>query len=118
MYKVCVFAGTTEGRELIRFLCAQGIRVTACVATDYGASLLKDVPGLKVTAGRLDRERMEAFFREKGYKVLAPEKYSFKEQLNYLWNCKAFAATVGQSLPAGRAVCAGQGPQKKPAGLG
>lgn len=67
---------------------------------------------------QVGEEKLEAFFREKGYRVLAPEKYSFKEQLNYLWNCKAFAATVGQSLPAGRAVCAGQGYQKKPAGLG
>ena len=33
MYKICVFAGTTEGRELIEFLSTQDVSVTACVAT-------------------------------------------------------------------------------------
>ena len=36
MYKLCVFAGTTEGRELVEFLCTQDVAVTACVATEYG----------------------------------------------------------------------------------
>ena len=56
MYKVCVFAGTTEGRELIRFLCAQGLRVTACVATEYGETLLEEAENLTVSAARLDRD--------------------------------------------------------------
>ena len=42
MYKLCVFAGTTEGRELIRFLAAQEVEVTACVATEYGETLLPE----------------------------------------------------------------------------
>lgn len=33
MYKLCVFGGTTEGRELVEFLNTQPCRVTACVAT-------------------------------------------------------------------------------------
>ena len=41
MYKFCVFAGTTEGRELVEFLAGQeDVSVTACVATDYGEALL------------------------------------------------------------------------------
>ena len=36
MYNICVFAGTTGGRELIEFLSAQNVSVTACVATEYG----------------------------------------------------------------------------------
>ena len=39
MNKVCVFAGTTEGRKLVEFLSGQPISVTACVATEYGESL-------------------------------------------------------------------------------
>ena len=34
MYKLCVFGGTTEGRELVEFLNTQPCRVTACVATE------------------------------------------------------------------------------------
>lgn len=44
---------------------------------------------------QVGEEKLEEFFREKGYRVLAPEKYSFKEQLNLLWNCKEFASTIG-----------------------
>ena len=36
MYKFCVFAGTTEGRELVSFLCGQGAEVVACAASEYG----------------------------------------------------------------------------------
>ena len=67
MYKVCVFAGTTEGRELIRFLCAQGLRVTACVATEYGETLLEEAENLTVSAARLDREDMAGLFRREGF---------------------------------------------------
>ena len=67
MYKVCVFAGTTEGRELIRFLCAQGLRVTACVATEYGETLLEEAENLTVSAARLDREDMAGLFRRESF---------------------------------------------------
>ena len=46
MYKLCVFAGTTEGRELIGLLAGQPVAVTACVATEYGESLLSPRAGL------------------------------------------------------------------------
>ena len=53
MYKICVFAGTTEGRELIEFLSEQDISVTACVATEYGETLLPNADNLTVSAKRL-----------------------------------------------------------------
>ena len=40
MYKLCVFAGTTEGRALVELLEGQPVAVTACVATEYGETLL------------------------------------------------------------------------------
>ena len=42
MYKLCVFGGTTEGRELVEFLNTQPCCVTACVATEYGQTLLPE----------------------------------------------------------------------------
>ena len=45
MYKICVFGGTTEGRELVEFLNAQPCEVTACVATEYGQALLPEAEG-------------------------------------------------------------------------
>ncbi len=66
MYKICVFAGTTEGRELIEFLTAQPVAVTACVATQYGEMLLPPAENLTVSAVRLTAEDMaELFARER-----------------------------------------------------
>lgn len=53
MYKICIFAGTTEGRELVEYLSAQPVAVTACVATEYGETLLPAAENLTVLAGRL-----------------------------------------------------------------
>ena len=53
MYKICVFAGTTEGRELVEFLTAQNVSVTACVATEYGQTLLSPADNLTISAKRL-----------------------------------------------------------------
>ena len=45
MPKLCVFAGTTEGREIAEFLAEQSADVTVCVATEYGETLLEETPG-------------------------------------------------------------------------
>lgn len=63
MYKAVVFAGTTEGYEICRFLSENGIPVFACVATEYGCRSLKENDCLKVQAGRLSEEDMEKLFR-------------------------------------------------------
>ena len=66
MYKLCVFAGTTEGRELVEFLFGQPISVTACVATEYGETLLTPAANLTVSAQRLTQAEMaELFCRER-----------------------------------------------------
>ncbi len=62
MYKLCVFAGTTEGRKLVEFLSGQPVQVTACVATEYGETLLKAADNLTISAKRLTQEEMEQLF--------------------------------------------------------
>lgn len=64
MKKVIVFAGTTEGYEVSRFLSSHKVHVYACVATEYGSKSL--VPGeyLSVHAKRLTSEEMETLFLE------------------------------------------------------
>ncbi len=58
MYKICVFAGTTEGRELVEFLSSQPLTVTACVATEYGETLLPKAENLTISAKRLSLDEM------------------------------------------------------------
>lgn len=65
MCRICVFAGTSEGRELISVLVQQGVSVYACTATEYGGVLLDTHENLCVSSERLTREEMcELFVRE------------------------------------------------------
>lgn len=43
----------------------------------------------------IGEEKLEDFFRGQGYRIVYPEDYTFKEQLNMLANCHDFASTVG-----------------------
>ena len=64
MYKVLVFAGTTEGCEICHFLAGHKVKVTACVATEYGSRSLTENEYLKIHATRLTEEEMETFMKE------------------------------------------------------
>ena len=70
MYKLCVFAGTTEGRELVEFLSGQNLSVMACVATEYGQTLLSPRENLTISARRLTGEEMEALFSREKYDMV------------------------------------------------
>ena len=54
MYKVLVFAGTTEGYEICRFLADHKIETKGFVATEYGSKSLTENEFLTVQTGRLD----------------------------------------------------------------
>ncbi len=81
MYKFCIFAGTTEGRELAEFLSSQGDRtaVTACVATEYGETLLKPAPNLRVLAGRLDETQMVSLLRETDFDLVLDATHPYAD---------------------------------------
>lgn len=54
-----IFAGTTEGRELVEFLIPQkDVQITVCTATEYGKILLPNAPNLTVLSKRLEFEDM------------------------------------------------------------
>ncbi len=60
---VLVFAGTTEGRELIGYLQQFKIKIYAYVATDYGAACIPDYSNVEVLHGRLNQQEMECFIK-------------------------------------------------------
>ena len=54
MYRICIFAGTTEARRLVELLSSQRhVAVMACVATEYGETLLPDADNVTVRSGRI-----------------------------------------------------------------
>ena len=60
MADLILFAGTTEGRELAELVKELGISTVACVATEYGESLVEAGGSLAVRIGRLDADGMKA----------------------------------------------------------
>lgn len=77
MYKICVFAGTTEGRQLVGFLSAQCLSVTACVATEYGETLLSPAENLTISARRLTAGEMEALFAAERFDLVVDATHPY-----------------------------------------
>lgn len=91
MYKAIVFAGTSEGYAICRFLSKAKVPVYACVATGYGSKSLEEDEYLKVQAKRLSREEMEALFGEIRPELVldATHPYAAEVTENILCACKA-----------------------------
>ncbi len=70
MVRICVFAGTTEGRRIIDFLKEQDAAVTACAATEYGGELIEPAERLSVLTGRMDEPRMEELFNAERFDLV------------------------------------------------
>ena len=70
MYKLLLFAGTTEGRELAEYLAGCKVQVTACVATEYGETLISPQTNLTVHAGRMDRQQMQQLMQQEGFDLV------------------------------------------------
>lgn len=79
MCKVCVFAGTSEGRELIENLAGRGAEITACVATEYGEVLLGEHPDVRVLAGRMDESEMAALMRREAFDVVVDATHPYAD---------------------------------------
>ncbi len=80
MCRICVFAGTSEGRELIGRLCGRGAHITACVATRYGSELLGSNEDVRVLAGRLDGEAMERLFRQERFDAVVDATHPYADR--------------------------------------
>lgn len=81
MYKLCVFAGTTEGRELVELLADAPVEVTACVATEYGEALLPPRERLTVSNRRLTEEEMEALLRRERFDLVVDATHPYASEV-------------------------------------
>lgn len=94
MYKICVFAGTTEGRELVDFLCSQEkFRVFACVATEYGQTLLEERKNLTISAARLTEQEMAALFLREEFDLVVDATHPYASAVTE--NIAAACANTG-----------------------
>lgn len=70
MKKLCIFAGTTEGRQLTDLLRSQDAEVVVCVATEYGEELLEAAGNITVSARRLPQEEILELFRTEHFDLV------------------------------------------------
>ena len=91
--EVLVFGGTTEGRILAEWLADQGDTPTVCVATEYGAELLPQRPGLTVHTGRMERQEMTVLMQEKPFTCVVDATHPYAVAVTE--NIKAAADAVG-----------------------
>lgn len=63
MSGIVIFGGTTEGRKLAEAFAQTALRVSLCVATEYGAALIPHAENLQIHTGRLEPEQMTAYLR-------------------------------------------------------
>ncbi len=84
-----IFGGTTEGRRLCEVLSTAGRKAEVFIATDYGAALLRGLPGITVRVGRLDAAAMTAVIRAaSGAAVIdATHPYARDVTLNIVQAC-------------------------------
>lgn len=103
MYKLCLFAGTTEGRALTEFLAGQeNVTVTVCVATEYGETLLPESDNVTVSAKPLPVGEITALLeRERFHLVIdATHPYAASITTSIAASCAA-TGTAYQRLLRG-----------------
>lgn len=103
MYKAIVFAGTTEGYEISRFLSENKVSVLACVATELWSRSLEENEFLSIRAERLDKEQMqELFAAERPELVLdATHPYAAEVTVNIREACENTAVSYVRVLREG-----------------
>jgi len=80
MHSLCLFAGTTEGRQLAEYLACLPCEVYACVATEYGEVLLPKSDKMAVSAERLDRAQMKALFEQKRFDLVIDATHPYAKE--------------------------------------
>ena len=100
MSKLCVFAGTKEGRSLIEALTGRGLEITACVATEYGQVILGEHPDVHIRAGALPRAEMPDFFRSEGFDLVVDATHPYAEHIteSIRLSCEATGTDLIQLL--------------------
>ncbi len=81
MYKLCVFAGTSEGRRLIERLTGRGLSITACVATEYGEVVLGEHPDTTILAGRMPRDEIAALLSRERFDAVVDATHPYADHV-------------------------------------
>lgn len=81
MQEILVFSGTSEGRILAEILSSNSIRVTVCVATEYGQEVMKDSSFTEVRVGRLNQEEIADVIKEKDWLAVVDATHPYAKEV-------------------------------------
>lgn len=76
---ILVLAGTSEGREIVKFLSALKYNVLASTTTPYGGGLLAETGAAEVVVGRLDQGALTELIKTKKIRVVVDATHPFAE---------------------------------------
>lgn len=82
MPKICVFGGTTEGRELLEYLSDMKLKVVCCVATEYAKKLLPERENIDILSGRKDRSMILSLLEEKDIEMLLDTTHPYATKVS------------------------------------
>lgn len=93
MKNVLLFAGTEEGRKIAAFLVSRELKTHVCVATEYGACLLRETlpeewqrNGMEITSSRYDAEQMGELLRRDKYEMVIDATHPYAREVTA--NCR------------------------------
>lgn len=91
MCRLCIFGGTTEGRELAEFCVEKQIMAHICVTSEYGFNLLPKSEFLHISAARLDVLQMKKMFEKNKISLVIDAAHPYAEEVrkNIFDACKA-----------------------------
>ena len=82
MCKICLFAGTTEGRKLTEFLSGKSVDLIVCVATEYGEEVLENHGDAKVIKKRLSEAEMLELFQSQKFDLVIDATHPYAVQVS------------------------------------
>ena len=81
MTRLCIFAGTSEGRRLAEILAGRGASLTVCVATEYGEVTMGQLPDCEIRAGRMPRDGIEAMLQAERFAAVVDATHPYAEHI-------------------------------------
>lgn len=82
MYSFLIFAGTTEGRELVNYLEDKNVRLFVCVATEYGETLINQGKNTTVLSKRLDSNEMIDLIKENSFDLVIDTTHPYAVEVS------------------------------------
>lgn len=81
MQEVLLFSGTSEGRTLTEILCTHSVKVTVCVATEYGQEVMKESELAKIRVGRMKQEEIEELVSSKDWMAIIDATHPYAKEV-------------------------------------